>query len=207
VRGLQTATLGLAAALNLASSRTQSLFFERVLFCPAAARQRLLHGLLARRCSLDRSNARDVALASGTVPLYMAAVRDIAGAPPGSYIDGGLSDYHLNLPLDTGGEGVVLMFLHQQRIVPNWFDRYAPWRRPARAHLRDLLLIYPDPEFVARLPGGRVPTREDFRQLVDQPDMRIARWRSAAAESDRLGERFLEDLARGRLASKLRALA
>ena len=43
-------------------------------------------------------DAEDALLASGTIPLLCAPVRDVAGAPPGNYWDGALVDYHLLLP-------------------------------------------------------------------------------------------------------------
>ena len=51
-----------------------------------------------QRIPLDARNDEDALLASGTIPLVCAPVRDIAGAPPGNYWDGALVDYHLMLP-------------------------------------------------------------------------------------------------------------
>ncbi len=56
---------------------------------------------------LDAGNTEDALLASGSIPLVCAPVRDIAGAPPGDYWDGGLIDYHLLLPY-ASAPGLVL---------------------------------------------------------------------------------------------------
>ena len=199
-RTLQTTTLGLAAALNLLTPRSRELFFERTLFTRGTATpHRMLSQLAGTRAALTPDNAREALLASGTVPLYMAPVRDIAGAPSGRYMDGGLTDYHVNQPVTTGGDGVALLMLHQSRIVPNWFDKLVPLRAARPAWLQDLLLVYPDERWVASLPGGQIPTREDFETFVDAPEERIARWQEAVARSEQLGEQLLEDLERGRL--------
>ena len=61
-------------------------------------------------------------------------------------------------------------------------------------------------ELVARLPGGAVPSREDFTRFVQQPAERIRRWQIAALESERLGEQFVADLEHGRVAELLQPL-
>jgi hypothetical protein len=199
VRGLLAAT----AVLNLATPRAPAFFFERALFHTSGGRagtHPALHHLVGLRCELSLRNARDAALASGTVPGYMDPIRDIAGAPPGTYCDGALSDYHSNQPLRTAG-GIALLFLHQARIIPSWFDKFAPWRTVPRRFLDDLLLVYPDPEFLRSLPGGVLPTREDFRRFMNEPEQRAARWKEVAARTNELGTMFLHDASSGAVAS------
>ena len=86
-----------------------------------------------------------------------------------------------------------------RRLPPNWFDRYLPRRRPAPVAVSDVLQIYPAPEFVAGLPDGRIPDRGDFITFVDDPELRIRRWRQASIASDRLGQQLLEDVENGRI--------
>jgi len=207
---LQAAALGLAAALNAISADSGRLFFTRTLFASAHAERAahpLLGGLAAERVALSRENLRGALLASGTVPFYMAAVRELAGAAPGAYLDGGLTDYHVNQPLDLEGQGVALLFLHQARIVPNWFDKSLPWRAPSAQRLRDVLLVHPDPRWVASLPGGAVPTREDFQRFEREPELRIERWLAAVKRSQELGEQLLHDVASGEIAAKVSGFA
>ena len=52
------------------------------------------------RVALSESNLADSILATGSIPMVLSGVSDIAGAPPGIYRDGGVIDYHLEL--DTG---------------------------------------------------------------------------------------------------------
>jgi hypothetical protein len=201
-RGVQAATLASAALLNALSASTRALFFERVIFHSRAEDVRESPGT---RAPLTADNVRDVALASGTVPMYMQPIQDIAHAPAGAYLDGGFSDYHVNQPLNCGA-GISLLFLHQRRIVPSWLDKFVPWRRSAPDNLSRLLLVYPSAEFVRSLPGSAVPTRDDFQRFVDRPEERIARWRDVVALSEALGESFLRDVASGEIATRIRAL-
>ena len=50
----------------------------------------------------------------------MAAIRDIPDAPQGSYRDGGLIDYHIDLPFES--QGIVLYPHFTDSITPGWFD-------------------------------------------------------------------------------------
>ena len=148
---------------------------------------------------LKAEGLQGAALATGTVPLYMEPTEAPRGAPPGRYIDGGLTDYHLNQVYVEPGQGIVLFPHFQRRIVPNWFDRYLPRRRPGREILADVLQLYPSRAFVQMLPGGGIPVRDDFLTYVDEPGVRIDRWLRSSRESDRLGEQLLDDVERGRI--------
>jgi hypothetical protein len=202
-RKAQATLLGMAGLLNALAAGTQALFYERVVFATGgAAAHPLLNGGPGTVASLRADNMLDVALASGTVPMYMQSVRGIEGAPAGAYLDGGFSDYHLNRP--AAGSGITIVFLHQRRIVPSWLDKFLPWRTLDRRALDRLLLVYPDPEFVRALPGGSVPTREDFHRFEHEPEQRIERWTSAAARSGELGDAFVRDADSGALASQVR---
>ena len=201
-RRRQAALLGAAGVLNVLSSRTQAAFFERVLFTSAAHTHPLLAAAPGHVTQLTPHNALDAALASGSVPLYMQPVSGIAGAPEGAYLDGGFSDYHLNRA--AAPSGLTILFLHQQRIIPSWLDKFAPWRALSVAARERLLLVYPSPSFVRSLPGGAVPTRDDFQRFVHEPERRIERWWGAAKQSDALGSQFVADLESGALAGQVR---
>jgi hypothetical protein len=99
-RALLAASLFTAAGLNAISRRTRSIFFERALFfdprelppCHEAT------GFPMQRIRLGEENLEDVIVATGSIPLVLSGVKDIAGAAPGIYRDGGVIDYHLDLP-------------------------------------------------------------------------------------------------------------
>lgn len=192
------ATLGLYAALDALHPRAAGLVVERVLFHTRPERYRArFRGRVVR---LDATNAEDVALASGSVPLAMAPVTGIAGAPPGAYLDGGLTDYHLR-QRHRPPDGAVLLPHFRRRILPGWFDRRRR-RRPAPDVLDELIQIHPSRAFLDALPGGRPPDRRDFYELADRPDERLRRWREATARGEALGEALLRDVESGALVER-----
>lgn len=196
---------GLAAAAlgNLAGRRALGGFFERALF--ADPRSDLDFVRFAdfpfRRIDLDAGNLRDAIMASSSIPLLLEGVRDIAGAPPGRYWDGGIIDYHFDLPfLDRDPEGIALYPHFLDRIIPGWFDKSLARRHRARPG-DAVLLIAPSPEFVAGLPFGKIPDRKDFLRLADTERLRY--WRRVLAETERLADDLRETVARGLLPDRL----
>jgi hypothetical protein len=146
------------------------------------------------RVPLDEQNAEDALLASGTIPLLAAAVRDIAGAPPGHYWDGALIDYHLLLPYPGRTRLGLVFYPHfNDFVTPGWLDKHLPWRRSPRAHpwLEDMLLVAPSPAFLATLPNGKLPDRQDFYRYGPDHAGRIRAWETAIAECGRFAEAVL----------------
>jgi hypothetical protein len=64
-----------------------------------------LTGFPVHRVALDETNFRPALMATGSIPLVMSPVRKIPGAPDGAYWDGGVIDYHLDIPFTSEGEG------------------------------------------------------------------------------------------------------
>jgi hypothetical protein len=199
-RQVQMVNLGLVAMLQALSSGGTERLLERVLFHtrPEGLNGTRFTGPIVR---FTRENLLDASLASGTVPIYMTPVRDPHGAPPGLYMDGGLADYHLreNYAEAAPQPGITLFTHFQRRIVPNWFDRYWARRLPSSDVLDSVLQVYPSDNFIARLPDGRIPHRDDLFTYSDNPQERIRRWHEAAQLSDELGQAFLDDLEHGRI--------
>lgn len=146
---------------------------------------------------LDAANAEDALLASGTIPLLASPVRDVAGAPAGNYWDGALVDYHLVLPyarLTGPSQGRLVFYPHfNDYLTPGWLDKHLPWRRAARAHawLDDVLLVAPSPAFLATLPNGKLPDRQDFYHYGPDHAARIRAWETAIAECGRFADAVL----------------
>lgn len=148
----------------------------------------------AVRVPLDARNAEDALLASGTIPLLAAPVRDIAGAPPGLYWDGALVDYHLLLPYPGRTRAGIVFYPHfNDFVTPGWLDKHLPWRRSPRAHpwLDDMLLVAPSPAFLATLPHGKLPDRQDFYRYGPDHAGRIRAWETAIAECGRFAAAVL----------------
>ena len=142
---------------------------------------------------LSEANLRDALLASGSIPLVLEAVSNIAGAPDGAYWDGGLIDYHLHLPYQRD-PGLVLYPHFNDYIVPGWLDKSMPWRR-ARASagnpaLDNVILVSPSPDFVRQLPNAKLPDRKDFKHYGQDHDRRTRDWTRAIGESERMAEAF-----------------
>lgn len=204
-RTAQLAGLTIAAGGNALHRNMLAGVMDRVLFTHPASGASVfpeLHGFGTTRVRLSERNLASALCASAAIPVVMAGVRGIEGAPYGTYRDGGLLDYHMDLLLSKPG-GVTLLPHFSRRVVTGWFDRRLHWRRPR--HLRRTLLVVPSAEFLARLPGGRIPERGDFYEFDD--DERIRRWRAAIGESRRFADDFAELVRSGRTAEHIRPLS
>ena len=183
---------------NAASRRALGHWLERVVF--SDPRDELPFPLSDFRSQLVQLDARNLApaiLASCTVPFALQAVQDVPGAPPGTYWDGGITDYHLHLNYSSMSEGLVLYPHFQPRIVPGWLDKAWHSRHRASKHLDNLVVLAPHPGFVERLPNAKLPDRQDFRDLRDDDVGRERIWRIALAESTRLADDFARIVERG----------
>jgi hypothetical protein len=144
-----------------------------------------------QRVDLSEANLLPSLLASCSIPFWLQAQSNLPGAPAGVYWDGGITDYHLHWdyrPLQHSASPLVLYPHFQPQVVPGWLDK--AWKRRHRpsAFLDNLVLLVPRPDWVRRLPGGKLPDRSDFTDLgVDE---RQRRWRAAVAESQRLADDF-----------------
>ncbi len=185
--------LGLSGVIgaNLLGRRHLGRFFERVILHDPRQRPALddLQDFKSSHVDLTPNNLRAALLASGSIPMVMEAVREIPGTSAGVYRDGGLLDYHLDLPYKA--PGVVLYPHFLDRVVPGWFDKTLPWRKANPQQLRDVLLVAPSREYLDSLPYRKLPDRKDFNRFVYDNDGREKYWRKAMSESQRLGDEFL----------------
>lgn len=201
-------SLGLSSVIgnNLLARQRLGRHFDRVILHDARQAPPLaqLNDFRSHFHVLTPENLRHALLASGSIPMAMEAIREIPGLEPGAYRDGGLLDYHLDLPYN--GEDIVLYPHFTDRVIPGWFDKSMPWRRGDRTRLQDVLLLAPSRDYLARLPHGKLPDRTDFKRYLGNDAGRERYWRQAMAESARLGDDFLELVESGRLAEHLQPL-
>lgn len=201
-------SLGLSSVIgsNLMGRARLAKHFERVILHDARQAPPLgvLNDFPSRYLQLDSGNLRHALLASGSIPMIMQGVRDIPGAGPGTYRDGGLLDYHLDLPYS--GDDIVLYPHFTDKVIPGWFDKSMPWRRGDGGRLQDVLLLAPSRDYLARLPHGKLPDRKDFSRYQGDDGGRERYWRKAMSESQRLGDEFLELAENGRLGERLQPL-
>ncbi|MEW6077925.1 MAG: patatin-like phospholipase family protein [Thermodesulfobacteriota bacterium] len=202
----QIPALGLAAAGNAVSRASLRLFFQRVLFQHPAADGfwNGLNGFSDRRVTLSQENFRAAVMASGSIPLVMSGVSDIPGAPSGVYRDGGIIDYHMNLPFPCDPDRIVLFPHYIPRIVPGWFDKKITWRKPVPAWLDNVLLAAPSPDFVAGLPYGKISDRNDFKLLHRRDEERFRYWETVAGQSRLLADDFEQAVASGDIRDRVR---
>lgn len=199
--------MGLAAAAssNALNRRWLGRYFERNLFSDArsaAPFAAVADGIPTVTRELTVENLVPVILASSAIPLLMPGIRDIPGTPAGVHRDGGIVDYHIDLPT-SNDDGIALYPHFVDHLVPGWFDKRSR-RRVSAENARNTLLICPSPEFVARLPGGKIPDRTDFKRYGDSE--RIAAWQATIDQCRELADEFREILASDRLAARLEPL-
>lgn len=185
---LQGGLLG-AALLNVTGRRRLRSAFERWVFVNAREPGLALSfdDLPTVPVALTAGNVRQALMASGSIPLVMEAVTGVEGAGDAVFRDGGMLDYHLQLPFHQS-DGLVLYPHFYSGVMPGWFDRFAPWRQARTDWFENVVLLAPSREFVARLPYGKIPDRHDFARL-DAPQ-RIRYWQQVLDASERLAEAF-----------------
>ncbi len=200
-----SAALVSAASLNAISRRTLGWFFERALFFDARDLPPFFDvtGFPIQRIMMRKENLADAIVATGSIPLVLSGVRDIHGALPGVYRDGGVIDYHLDLP--HSDDGRLALYPHFfEHIVPGWFDKKLTWRRPDPVNVERTILISPSAEFVANLPNRKIPDRTDFQTFVPEDRMRL--WRDVVSACERLADELHEVIEKGELESRLTPL-
>jgi hypothetical protein len=197
---------GLAAMANVIGRRHLARFIDRTVFydardrppfmavgdlTAAAAPSMRFDAFHTHTVTLDAANLGDALLASASIPMVLEGVPNIARAPLGVYWDGGIIDYHLHLPYHHA-EGIVLYPHFTDRIIPGWLDKGMPWRRARGEWLDNVVVVAPSNEYVATLPNAKLPDRKDFARYAGDDAGRMAAWRKAIAESERLSEAFMQ---------------
>jgi len=193
---------GMAAAsmANVFSRTSLKYFFKRALFYDPRDKPPFfdMDGFPIERIPLSEDNLKQAIMASGSIPMAMAGVRNISGTSAGVYRDGGIIDYHLDIPFMID-DGIVLYPHYTDRIIPGWFDKKLKWRRPDSANMENVLLVGPSDRFLQRLPLGRIPDRRDFKYYQGKDAERVAAWKKVLVENKRLGDGFLEAVETGKI--------
>lgn len=184
---------------NAVQRKSMGAWLERVVFSspgaglpgvPCAPLPFATDDYRTRQLLLTEENFMLALQASCSIPFVLRAVRQIPGAPPGAYWDGGIIDYHLHLDYDTGHDGLVLYPHFQQAVVPGWLDKGLRWRHRATSFLDRMVLLAPDPQWVRTLPHGKLPDRTDFTRYGNDLASRVRAWTTAVRASDQLAQEF-----------------
>lgn len=189
LKSLQLLTLIKSAFLNVLSRKSLSLFYERNIFSNMGQMSPWLNAsdLATKNIVLSEENLIDAMMASGAIPFVLNGVRNIAGAQPGLYWDGGITDYHFDFPFHAGDD-LVLYPHFSSSIIPGWFDKKLPWRGVNTKNFENVVLLTPSREFVASLPHGRIPDRTDFKNF--NYSERVSYWRTVLDKSKRIADDF-----------------
>jgi hypothetical protein len=196
---LQGTGLLFATAANLISRRGLSLFFDRCIFRDERGEPPFDEGALkAERFRLietvlTRDNLKKSVLASGSIPMVLAGVTDIPGAPKGVYRDGAPVDYHLDVPFKVEDRDIILYPHFSNRVIPGWFDQKLPWRKPLSSNMANVVLICPSQSFIDALPFGQIPDRYDFHKFKGDDSGRMKYWKGVVASCRALADE-LHDL-------------
>ncbi|MEO5732636.1 MAG: phospholipase [Rubrivivax sp.] len=188
-----------AFAANAIGRHTLGGWMERVVF--GDPRDPLPFGLAdypTRRAELNSANLCQAVLASCTIPFALEAVQDVPGGPPGTYWDGGITDYHLHLDYAAMADGLTLYPHFGAQVVPGWLDKGWKWRHRSSTRLSNVVVLAPSPEWLRSLPNGKLPDRSDFKAYGDDEAGRQRDWRRVLSESQRLADEFAELVQGGR---------
>ena len=192
--------LGYAGAYlsNALARPALGAWLERVVFSSQGPLPFATRDFRTRQHPLTETNFMPAVQASCSIPFALQAVHDIPGAAPGAYWDGGITDYHLHLDYRSPrpGPGIVLYPHFQRQVVPGWLDKALKWRHKATPFLDSMLLLAPDPDWVRRLPNGKLPDRTDFTRYANDLPARIQVWSTAARASEQLASEFAHWLQR-----------
>ena len=204
-RSLLAGGLLAAAALNILSRRSLGAFFRRSLFYDPRDLPPFFDasGFPLDQVILTAGNLSDAVMASGAIPLVLQGIRNIDGAPDGIYRDGGIIDYHLDLPMSEPDRLTLYPHFFEQ-LIPGWFDKKLTWRRPHPQHLDRVILMYPSAEFINGLPNQKIPDRSDFATM--SPELRVKVWRSVVASCEQLAEELNDVLDKDQLPARLEPL-
>ena len=199
--------LGYAVAIasNALDRRLLGLSLERVVFsAQPGALPFASTDFRTREVPLVEANFMQALQASCSIPFLLQAVHNIAGAPPGAYWDGGITDYHLHLNYsgadsdgDWGpGQGIVLYPHFQKAVVPGWLDKPWKWRHASSAFLDAMVVLAPNPEWVRTLPNGKLPDRKDFTHYGNDLAARMQAWNGATSAAQQMADEFAQWLER-----------
>lgn len=198
--GLQMLGLGLAAGVNLLSRNRLGAFFERALFHGPGQKPPFagMNQFPMTRYELTASNFKTALISSGSIPIVMEGVSTIDGAP-GLFRDGGILDYHLDIPFLPDNEAELVLYPHfYETITPGWFDKRLN-RKPSRKNMENVVLVAPSHQFVKRLPFQKIPDRKDFNRFKGKDTERMMYWKNVVEKNKQLGDEFYQAVLSGKI--------
>lgn len=181
---LQIAGLVKSYALNRVNRKLLTRQYERFVF--HHPRSAILinddSGFTTHNVALSQDNIKASLLASGSIPMVMLGIKDIPGAPKGMYRDGGLIDYHFDISLQNS-PGLTLYPHFNAQPKAGWFDKDLARVIAPKNYAKTVMLV-PSTKFIATLPYGKIPDRDDFTKMP--ADVRIQYWQTVLKQTEQL---------------------
>lgn len=183
-----------AYAVNAVSRRALSRVIDRVVFTGGRTSSADplpfdTSDFESHQVCMSEANFMDALQASCAIPFVLRPVHNIAGAPPGAYWDGGITDYHMHLHYRLPAASPIVLYPHFQRaVVPGWLDKAWKRRHAASPALDNMLVIAPDPTWIQTLPNGKLPDRQDFTHYGQDLTARSRAWNGATAAAQQLAD-------------------
>jgi len=192
-KALQGAGLLSSILLNKIDRRLLTWQYERFIFRPKSSNLQIVdpYNFNSNYIDFTKDNISDALLASGSIPLVMSGIKNIAHSPKGTYRDGGIIDYHFDFMIENENKpkGLTLYPHFNEKPKAGWFDKNSS-RQVLTKNYQDTVLLVPSAKFVESLPFNKIPDRTDFQNL--DTNTRIKYWLRVLREADRLAESFDE---------------
>ncbi len=172
--------------LNRCDRKLLNKQFERFVFMSAGSQLQIddYCQFKTHYINLTAENLKSALLASGSIPMVMQGIKNIAGAPSGMYRDGGIVDYHFDIDL-ANRNGLTLYPHFNSRPKAGWFDKNLN-RDVKGSNYNNVVMLVPSDNFINSLPYNKIPDRTDFIQM--DATTRIKYWKAVLSETDKLAE-------------------
>jgi len=185
--------------LNKVDRKLLAFQYQRYIYRPSSSQLKINdpYSLPSHYIDFTKDNINKALLASGSIPLVMSGIKNIANSPEGTYRDGGIIDYHFDFTLDTStlenkssknkdDTGELTLYPHfTNQPKAGWFDKNSSRKVLAKSYDNTVLLV-PSAKFIDALPYNKIPDRNDFKNLPAKA--RIKYWLTVLDETDRLAD-------------------
>ncbi|MEW6982649.1 patatin-like phospholipase family protein [Colwelliaceae bacterium 6471] len=173
--------------LNRIDRRLLKSQYERFVYQPVNSSLDIhdKYGFKTTKIQFTPENINDALLASGSIPMVMKGIKNIANSPKGMYRDGGIIDYHFDFKVKNAG---LILYPHfNSSPKAGWFDKNLN-RAISKDNYDNIVMLVPTDRFVSSLPYNKIPDRKDFTEL--EPEVRIKYWQQVLKETEKLADSF-----------------
>ena len=189
-KALQLSGLLKSYAMNRLNRSLLRSQYERVVYQSPFSQFTLRDdsGFTTHHIDLTAANIADALLASGSIPMVMQGIKNIAGSPKGMYRDGGIIDYHFDFKIESP-TGLSLYPHFNTNPKAGWFDKNLK-RAVNPQNYTNTVMLAPSEAFIKSLPYSKIPDREDFTKLAAVE--RIKYWKTVLAQTEQLATAFAD---------------